>query len=557
MVETVKINLSPQEILNTPLLNKGTAFTQRERDELGLHGLIPSRISSVEDQLERAYLNFSKKRTPLGKYDFLMNLMNRNELLFYQFLDRHPAEMLPLIYTPTVGEAAIHYSSIYFQQRGLYISYPIKEKIEEIFERYPQDEVDVVVVTDGERILGLGDLGIGGMTIPVGKLSLYTLFGGFHPSKTLPILLDVGTNNPDLLRDQIYLGWRHERIGGAEYDAFIDRFVKALKKRYPKALLQWEDFGKENARRVLKKYRSEVLSFNDDIQGTAAVLLAGIVAALKATKQHLKDQRIAILGGGSAGTGIADILTQALIGEGIPPEEARQRIYLIDREGLIHFNSPAIMNGQRAYMQPQSAIKDWNIENLQYISLLDVIRNAKPSVLIGVCAQAGAFTREAIQEMQKYQERPIVFPLSNPTSKAECTPQELLEWTDGKAVFATGSPFQPVHFKGKTYQVAQCNNVYIFPGLGLGALTAEARQITDGMLLAAAHALAAQSPALKDPAAPLFPPIQEVREVSQRIALEVGKKAHQEKVSSLPPETIEKRIRERVWVPHYPQYVKP
>lgn len=556
MEEIVPISLSAHEILNTPLINKGTAFTEVERGELGLHGLLPAKISTVEEQLERTYLNFSKKRTPLGKYDFLAALQSRNELLFYQFLDRHAEEMLPYIYTPTVGEAAMHYSSIYFQQRGLYISFPLRDKMEEIIGNCPQQEVDVIVVTDGERILGLGDQGIGGMTIPVGKLSLYTLFGGIHPARTLPILLDVGTNNPDLLKEPVYLGWRHERVRGAEYDAFIDRFIGAVKKRYPNVLLQWEDFGRDNARRLLDRYRSQILSFNDDIQGTAAVTLAAILAAVKESKQKLSSQRIAIFGGGSAGTGIADMISSALMEEGVPREEAHRHIYIVDVDGLIHFNSPRVTEGQKPYIQPQSVLKDWKIPNPALISMEDVIANAHPNVLIGVSAQGGAFTKEMIQQMARYVPRPIVFPLSNPTSKVECTPQELIEWTDGKAIFATGSPFHPVTYKGKTYRVGQCNNVYIFPGLGLGAIAAKASRITDSMILTASKTLSNHSPALKDPTASLFPPIEDVRKISRLIALAVAKKACEEQVSDLSLDQIEKRIDQMIWIPHYPTYTR-
>ncbi|HSX26215.1 MAG TPA: NAD-dependent malic enzyme [Chlamydiales bacterium] len=556
MEEVVRLSESAQEILHSSLLNKGTAFTQQERDDLGLHGLLPSKISSVDEQIERAYQNFGRKRTPLGKYDFLTALLSRNELLFYQFIARFPAEILPFIYTPTVGEAAIHYSSIYFQQRGLYISYPLREKMEEMIGNCPQEEVDVVVVTDGERILGLGDQGIGGMTIPVGKLSLYTLFGGIHPARTLPILLDVGTNNPELLKDKIYLGWRHERVKGAEYDAFVERFVNALKKRFPKALLQWEDFGRDNARKLLDRYKGRLLSFNDDIQGTAAMVLSAILAAVKEAGQKFLAQKFAILGGGSAGTGIADMIVQALVAEGVSQEEARRRIFIVDLHGLLHFNSRDVTEGQRPYLQPQSAIKDWKIANPQLISMEDVIRNAHPTVLIGVSAQAGAFTKEMIQEMARYTERPIVFPLSNPTSKSECTPQELIEWTSAKAIFATGSPFEPVHYNGKTYRVGQCNNFYIFPGVGLGALAAQATKITDTMFLIAAQTLSTHSPALKDPTASLFPPVEEVRKISRLIASAVGKQAIQDGVSSLSLAEIEKRIDLLMWTPHYPRYTR-
>lgn len=553
--ENVRPPVRGAQILNHPLWNKGTAFTQAERDALGLNGLLPSHISSVEEQIERSYKNFSRRRTPLGKYNFLISMLSRNELLFYQFVTRYASEMLPFIYTPTVGEAAVQYSSIYFHQRGLYVSYPLKEQMEEMIENCPLKDVEVIVVTDGERILGLGDQGIGGMTISVGKLSLYTLFAGIHPAKTLPILLDVGTNNQDLLKDKLYLGWRHARISGKEYDEFIEAFVKAVKKRYPKALLQWEDFGRGNARRLLDQYRKKILSFNDDIEGTGAVTLSAIMAAASASKQKFKDQKVAILGGGSAGTGIADMIVKALIEEGLSEKEARGRIYLIDVDGLLHFNSPRVYDSQRPYLQPRTAIEAWKIANAEFISLQDVVNNAHPTILIGVSAQGGAFTKEIIEEMLKYTKRPIVFPLSNPTSKAECTPQELIEWTEGQAIIATGSPFQPVQYKGKSYHIGQCNNVYIFPGVGLGALAAEASHLTDSIFLEAARTLSAASPALKDPTASLFPAIEEVRGVSRKVALAVAKKAIEEKLSNLSMKEIEERMRTLSWEPRYPQYV--
>ncbi len=555
-MEKVKLKTGGPQILTNPLLNKGTAFTQQERDELGLNGLLPNHISPIEEQIARSYKNYSKRRTPLGKYNFLISLMSRNELLFYQFVSRYAGEMLPYIYTPTVGEAAVQYSSIYFHQRGLYISYPLKEKMDEIIGNCLLERVEVIVVTDGERILGLGDQGIGGMTISVGKLSLYTLFGGIHPSRTLPILLDVGTNNENLLKDKLYLGWKHPRITGQEYDDFIDRFVKAVKKRYPKVLLQWEDFGRQNARRLLDSYRNQILSFNDDIEGTGAVALSALMAAVKVAGKKMIDQKIAILGGGSAGTGIADLIVKALIDEGLSKEEACRKIYIVDIDGLIHIHSPNIHESQRPYAQPRSAIDHWKIANPSYISLEDVVAHVHPTILIGVSAQGGAFTKDIIEEMARHQERPIVFPLSNPTSKAECTPEELIQWTNGKAIIATGSPFQPVHYQGKTYHIGQCNNVYIFPGVGLGALAAEAVHLTDEIFLEAARTLASHSPAVKDPTASLFPSIEEVRGVSRKVAFAVARKAREEKLSNLSDSEIEKRLEALVWTPAYPNYSK-
>lgn len=541
-------------LLSDPLLNKDTAFTQEERDELGLHGFLPCAVSTPEVQIERLYLNFSKKRTPLGKYSFLIQLLQRNELLFYQFTHKYAAQLLPFIYTPTVGEASVQFSQIYIRQRGLYISYPLQDKIEEIVDRIELEDVDVIVVTDGERILGLGDQGVGGITIPLGKLSLYTLFAGIHPARTLPVILDVGTNNKEHLDNNLYLGWRHPRVQGKDYDSLIARFVKAIGVRFPKVLLQWEDFGKNNARRLLNQYRNQILSFNDDIQGTAAVVMAALIAAGKIGNRELSEMKIAILGGGSAGTGIADMLVQGMVDQGLSVEEARSRIYIVDINGLIHFNSPNLDESQRLYAHPQSQIKDWKALNFLNITLGEVIANAKLSVLIGVCAQPGAFTKEMIAEMASYEDRPIILPLSNPTSRAEAVPQELIEWTDGRAIIATGSPFQPVVYKGETHVIGQCNNVFIFPGLGLGSLAAEASQVTDGMILTAAQTLAEHSPALRDPSHSLFPAIEQVRSVSQKIAVAVAHRAIQDGVSKIKPDEIEGRVQERVWEPKYPIY---
>jgi len=555
MEERVHTSLRGIQILQNPRLNKSTAFTQQERDALGLNGLIPSHVSSVEEQLKRCYQNFNKKRTPLGKYVFLNTLLNSSEFLFFQFAALYPSEILPYIYTPTVGEAAVQFSHITSEHRGLYLSYPLEDKMEELLDNLKEPLIDIIVVTDGERILGLGDLGVGGMAIPVGKLCLFTLFGGIHPQHTLPIILDVGTNREELLQDELYIGWRQPRIQGADYDRFIDRFVGAIRKKYPKALLQWEDFGKENARRLLDRYRGQVLSFNDDIQGTAAVSLAAILAGLKELKQKLVDQKVAILGAGSAGVGIADLIVQAMVVGGLSQEEARARIYMVDRHGLIHFNSQNVSDAQRPYMQPHQRLVNWKSANFDHITMAEVIASAQPTILIGVSAQSGAFTKPCIEEMLRYTKRPIIFPLSNPTSKAEATPQELIEWSQGGAIIATGSPFMPVSYGGKTYKIAQCNNVYIFPAMGLGSLAAEAARVTDGMFLQAAETLASLSPALKDPTASLFPNIDEMRLLTRNIAIAIATKACEEKVSSIDPKTIESRVDSLIWKPSYPHII--
>lgn len=553
--DVLKLTKSGSDVLNTPLLNKGTAFTQEERDSLELNGLLPSRISSVEQQIQRSYLNFSSRKTPLEKYDSLVGLMSRNEQLFYQFAIRYAKEVLPIIYTPTVGDAAMQYSRIYFHQRGLYLSYPLKDKLDEILANYPHDDIAAIVVTDGERILGLGDQGIGGMTIPIGKLSLYTLFGGIHPSKTLPIILDVGTNNQSLISDDLYLGWHNARLTGAEYDDFVAKFVKAVKKRYPKVLLQWEDFGKNNARRLLDQYREQILSFNDDIQGTASVTLGALLAAVKAIKQTLSQQRVAILGGGSAGTGIADAIVQAMVDEGLTREEACRRIYLIDIDGLIHYTSKHVSEAQRAFVQPRETFQNWK-GDLEHVSLLDVMKNAHPTILIGVCAQGGAFTKEIVQEMALHTDRPIIFPLSNPTSRAECTAEEAVQWTKGKALIATGSPFDAVPYEGKNHYIGQCNNVYVFPGVALGVIAAKATKVTDAMFLVAARTLSEASPAIKDPNASLLPAVEDIRATCRKIAIAVAKQACIEKVAGIALQDAEKAVDATIWTPSYPKYVK-
>lgn len=457
--------------------------------------------------------------------------------------------MLPLIYTPTVGEASLHYSFIYRESRGLYLSYPLRNKMEKIFSHLPKKEIDIVVVTDGERILGLGDLGIGGMAIPQGKLALYTLFAGIHPARTLAVHLDVGTNNPDLLNDPLYLGWSHKRIRGKEYAKFVASFVKALKRHYPKALLQWEDFGKENAQPLLDKYRDQIASFNDDIQGTAATVLAGILAGAKTTKKKLKDQKIVVLGAGSAGLGICEMLVRAMVvEEGISEKEARGRFYLVDMAGLIHSKLKEANSAQKKFARSSAEIERWKVTNPKKITLLEVVKNIQADILIGVSTQGGAFTEEIVKEMARKTARPIIFPLSNPTSKSEADPQNLLKWTHGKAIIATGSPFA---------HVSQCNNVYIFPGVGLGVIISRAKKVTDRMFLAAANILAEHSPLLKNERGTLFPSFQILREVSCEIAIGVALVAQEEGVGKrFTLSQLKQKLKENVWFPDYPVSTK-
>lgn len=542
----------PEQILNDPLLNKGTAFTQEERDRFHLNGLLPHHISTLEEQVQRRYENFKGKRSDLAKYTFLKALQDRNEVLFYRLVSEHITEMLPLIYTPTVGDVSLHYSSLYTQHRGRYFSYPHRDKMEDIIQNIPQKELDVIVVTDGERILGLGDLGAGGMAIPVGKLSLYTLFGGIHPGRTLPIMLDVGTNNPDLLNDPLYLGWKHERIRGQEYLDFIECFVKAIKKRYPHVVLQWEDFGRENAKPLLDKYRDQICSFNDDIQGTAAVVLAATYTAAKLTQVKFEEQRIVLFGGGSAGMGICNKLFGAKLEAKVPHEEAKKAFYVLDRHGLVHEGLNEMTEEQKAFARPAAEVAKWKVVDPQHISLLEVIKAVHPHVLIGVSTQAGAFSEEIVRTMAQYVDRPVIFPLSNPTSKSEAHPSDVLQWTKGKAIIATGSPFDPVAYNDMHYFIPQCNNVSIFPGVGLGLIACKAKKVSDRMFFKAAEVLSEEAPILRDPHGSLFPPFEKLREVSFKIACHVVAIAQEEgHAPQTSPEEIEAMVKKNMWFPTY------
>ena len=553
----IELTLEAGEILNNPLYNKGTAFTNEERDALGLHGLLPFHTSTIEQQVERRYENFKERKDDLSKYIFLSSLQNRNEILFYRLVYEHITEMLPLIYTPTVGDVSMHFSILYRQHRGIYFSYPLQDKIGDIIWNLPNEEIEVIVVTDGERVLGLGDVGVGGMAIPQGKLALYTLFGGIHPGKVLPIMLDVGTNNQELLNDPLYLGWKHPRISGAEYDEFIDVFVKHIKNRFPNVLLQWEDFAKPHARPLLEKYRGEICSFNDDIQGTAAVALAAIISAVKLAKSKLKSQKIVMFGGGSAGLGIAGLIIEAMKLDGCSEKEALDNFYIIDIDGLIHTDLHRMDSEQRKFARDHFELKDWKRSDPDKITLLDVVKNAKPTVLIGVSAQPNVFTEEVVKTMASYVEHPIIFPLSNPTSRCEATPDNLIRWTEGKAIIATGSPFSPVEYQGKVHHIAQCNNVYIFPGVGLGIVACKSPKVTEKMFIKAADILSDKAPMLKDPTASIFPSLEKLRSVSREIAIAVCKVAQEDGlVPKSSQEEIETQVDNHIWLPNYPLYTR-
>ncbi len=541
-------------LLELPLLNKGSAFSEEERTRFNLHGLIPHAIENIEEQSQRSYQQYSAFSDAINKHIYLRNIQDTNETLFYHLIEQHLSEMMPIIYTPTVGEACQRFSDIYRRHRGIFISYPDRAHIDDIVQNINKKNVKVIVITDGERILGLGDQGIGGMGIPIGKLSLYTACGGISPAYTLPITLDVGTNNPQLLNDPIYMGWNQPRISGEEYYQFVDQVIDAVKRRWPKALIQFEDFAQKNAMPLLNKYRDQICCFNDDIQGTAAVSVGSLIAASRAAGKQLKDQTIAFLGAGSAGCGIAEQIVAQMVVEGLSDAEARARVYMVDRFGLFTSNQPNLLDFQRKLAQSPERVAHWgNPEGV--ISLLDVIQNAKPTVLIGVSGQPGLFTEEVIKTLAANCERPIVLPLSNPTSQVEAFPADILEWTEGKALIATGSPFEPVNYQGKIYNISQCNNSYIFPGIGLGVIAAGATRVTDSMLIASSNALADCSPLLQDPNADLLPDLNEIQQVSKFIAFRVAKAAMDAGVAAvMSDEALREAIEANFWKPEYRDY---
>jgi malate dehydrogenase (oxaloacetate-decarboxylating) len=544
------------DLLDTPLLNKGTAFAPSERTKFGLHGLLPPQVESLQDQVVRAYEAYQKKDNDVERHIYLRALQDTNETLLYKLLLDHIEEMTPIVYTPTVALACEQFSHIYRRPRGLFISYPLRDSISQLLRNRPNKDIDVIVVTDGERILGIGDQGAGGLGIPIGKLSLYTLIGGIHPKRTLPIVLDVGTNNTERLIDPEYLGWRHERITGQAYFDFVDQFVQAVKQELPGTCLQWEDFATPHARPILQRYRDELLTFNDDIQGTAAVALGAALGAVKVTGKSLKDQEIVMLGAGSAGIGVADGLRAAMKAEGLTEENARSRFWIIDKDGLLHSGRKDLTPEEAVYAQPATRVSGWPRSSNGQVGLADVIGQIQATILIGLSTASGAFSEPIVRQMARKVDRPIIFPLSNPTSKSEAKADDLIRWTDGRALVATGSPFAPVSYCGRKIPIAQCNNIYIFPAMGLAVVASGARRVTESMMLAAARALGANSPALKDSSASLLPPLTDVRRVAAEIAFAVGIEAQRDGVA---PRLSEYELRLRVmatqWTPAYPTFV--
>jgi malate dehydrogenase (oxaloacetate-decarboxylating) len=553
----IRTHLSGFNLLMSPRLNKGTAFTEAERDTFALHGLLPPHIGTLESQRERRKRVLDSHPTAFDKYSYMRDLQDNNETLFYSLIANNIEDLLPIVYTPAVGEGCQRFSEIWRKPRGLFLSYPNKDRIEQIFSSPHFDPIRCIVVSDGERILGLGDQGAGGMGIPIGKMALYTALGGIPPEHCLPVLLDVGTDNEARLNNPIYIGWEHKRVRGQEYDDFIEAFVTAVERRWPHVLLQWEDFAGVNAARLLERYRDRLCTFNDDIQGTAAVTTATLLAGVNATGIPLREHMIAMFGTGSAGAGILDLLIAEMKQEGLSDEQARRRIYAFNHLGLLVEGCEGIRPAQQPFVRKREDVAGWKLSapGTGIISLLDVARNAGITVLAGVSAQPGAFTEEIVREMALHTPRPVIFPLSNPTSQCEAAPADLLRWTEGRAIVGTGSPFAPVEVNGKLVRIAQVNNSYIFPGLSLGILVSRARRVTDGMIMAAAKALASISPARTDKSAPLLPPIADSRKTSAAVAAAVGRQAMTEGVADACDEAeFAERTRAYVWEPEYQQY---
>jgi malate dehydrogenase (oxaloacetate-decarboxylating) len=553
----LKVKSSDYALLSNPLLNKGTAFPAEERELFNLTGLIPQHVTNLAIQKARSYETFLNKSSEIEKYIYLRDLQDSNETLFYSLLSEHIEELLPIVYTPVVGLGCQRFSHIYRRPRGLFISYPDRKSIDKILAHPRFDRVKVIVVSDGERILGLGDQGAGGMGIPIGKLALYTTCAGIYPGATLPILLDAGTNNLELRNDPLYIGWQHERIRGEAYDELIDAFVQGVKKRFPHVLVQWEDFAQQNANPILERYQQQICSFNDDIQGTAAVAAGTLFSAIHVTGVNLCDQRIVILGAGSAGCGISRLILQEMMNQGLSEVQAKKRFYLVDKLGLLTQDMAGLLSFQKPFAQASDVASTWSLEKPNFISLKDVVKNVHPTLLIGVSGQPGIISEDIVREMASHVERPIIFPLSNPTIRSEALPSDLLKWTDDRAVIGTGSPFGNVIKNGKPFRIDQTNNCYIFPGMGLGLIAVKASCVTDKMFMAAAKALAQSSPARLKRNANLLPPLAEIREVSFQVALAVATEAIAAGYSNYLPHTdLEEHIRNKMWTPAYLPFKK-
>ncbi|PCI57639.1 MAG: NAD-dependent malic enzyme [Gammaproteobacteria bacterium] len=548
------ISYSGSTLLETPLLNKGSAFSLSERQQFNLTGLLPPRYESIEEQAARAYQQYSNFKSDLNKHIYLRAIHDNNETLFFKLIQCYLTEMMPIIYTPTVGDACEQFSDIYRSSRGLFICYEQKDNIDDILRNTTKKNIKIIVVTDGERILGLGDQGIGGMGIPIGKLSLYTSCGGISPAHTLPITLDVGTNNEKLLNDPMYMGVRHKRIPQQQYDEFLDLFIQAVKRRWPQVLLQFEDFAQNNATPLLMRYRNELCCFNDDIQGTACVTVGTLLAACRSKKEQLSNQKIVFVGAGSAGCGIAEQIIASMVSEGISEEQARSQVFMIDRLGLLMDDMSDLRDFQYKLAHAKNTVSEWSFAD-KYPNLHEVIQQAKPSILIGVSGQSGLFNEKVIKTMKKHCALPIILPLSNPIKQIEALPEQIIAWTEGQAIVATGSPFPPVEYQGKSYNIVQCNNSYIFPGIGLAVVSANISRISDEMLMAASEVLAQESPLVKTGEGDLLPPLNSIVELSKKIAFAVAKIAFKQQYAlAVSDETLLIQIEQNFWQPNYRQY---
>ncbi len=550
----LQVRARGRQILRNPLANRGTAFTLQERERLDLSGLLPSRVTTIEEQLRRTYGQYKRSPSPLAKFIYLSQLRDRNEVLFYRLLSENIEEMLPIIYTPTIGEAIERFSHEYTSSRGLYLSIDRPDLIEQSLAIYvpDPDEIDLVVVTDSEGILGIGDQGIGGIQIANGKLSVYTAAAGIHPRRAIPIVLDVGTDNLGLLNSDVYLGERHARVRGEAYDAFIESFVVAITRQFPNAMLHWEDFGAGNAHRILQRYADSICTFNDDIQGTAAVVLAAVLAAVRLTGMPLPQHRVVVFGAGTAGVGIADIVRQAMAHDGLPADEAYGRFYAFNSRGLIVEDGEGIRDYQQPYARSRAEVDGWDVADPHRVSLAEVVRQVKPTILIGTSAQPGAFNAEVVEAMAQGCDRPIIMPLSNPTSRSEANPADLLEWTDGRALIATGSPYGTMRHAEVYHTIAQANNALIFPGLGMGVSVVRAKRVSDEMIYAAAAALAGLVNEYR-PGASLLPSMNDLRLVSATVAMAVAKAAENQGLARTPMANPINDIYQRMWKPEYPR----
>lgn len=553
--ELYEVYLRGQRLLEDPLLNKGAGFTEEERQAFGLTGLLRSAVNTLQQQVDRTLENYRQKSTNLERYIYLQAVQDRNETLFHALLAQNLKEMMPIVYTPVVGEACLHMSHIMRRYRGVYLDPDNIAQIDQILARVSRPEISLVVATDGERILGLGDLGSDGMGIPVGKVNLYVAAAGLHPTCCLPVCLDVGTNNEELLRDPLYLGWRHPRLTGAAYYDFVERFVLGLRRALPSPLLQWEDFGKHHAFNLLERYRERILSFNDDIQGTGATALAALMTAARIKGGRLADERFVVAGMGQAGVGIVRNVRARLAQDGLSDGEIRRRILAVDAVGLLLEDTPGLEETQRAFAQPRDVVSGWRLSSPDRITLLDVVANSKATALIGVAGMSGLFDADVLGALARNTDRPVVMALSNPTAKSECRPQAVAEATDGRGLVATGSPFEPVDHRGIRLQTSQCNNLYVFPGVGLGVLVSRALKVTDRMFLAASEALSAMvSPAQREAGA-LLPDMEDIRRVSFEVALAVAREARDSGLGRLlDDERLARLVGRAQWTPHYYPY---